>query len=227
MLFIGEGNPNAKILIIGKEIGVCNHLSFDDIVNHSLNDVKRNIKSWSSSIGYPLNSIKSHVFVHGRNPTWTNYQKLISHIIGRDLGQNNYDFLDYCFMTEMNDVHIPYSGYGKMLDNISQKKLEALRLESFANRAKLFTMAFFQNFPVVIMACGHYPTKFAFDIESIFNVTWNSETKILSRGNFYNEHHGQNKILIHTRQMSSGISNRLIMEIGNLCHQMIIQHGHS
>lgn len=216
-LFIGKGNPNSKILIIGKEIGGGNPRSIDDVINESTRDIQRNIESWSNTIGYPLHSIKNDVFMYGKNSTWTNYQKLICHIIGQDLGHDNYNFLDYCFMTEMNDMHTPYSDYTKTLDVTERKKLDALRIESLINRAKLFRMAFFRKFPVVIIASGHYPRKFGFDMESIFDVEWDSKTEILSKGNFYNTHHGKDKVLIHTRQMSSGVSNYLISEIGNIC----------
>lgn len=80
--------------------------------------------------------------MYGRNPTWFNYQKLIGHIIGQDIGRNNYNFLDFCLMTEMNDIYMLYSDYAKTFDNTERKKLEALRLESLINRPNLFKMAF-------------------------------------------------------------------------------------
>lgn len=67
------------------------------------------------------------------------------------------------------------------------------------------------------MACGHYPKKFNFDIEDIFDVKWTGETTILSKGNYYNVHYGKSKILIHTRQVSIGVTNQLLFEIAELC----------
>lgn len=67
------------------------------------------------------------------------------------------------------------------------------------------------------MSCGHYPKYFSFDIENIFGVKWTGKTDILSKGNYINVHYGQNKILIHTRQVSVGVTNRLLDEIAKLC----------
>ncbi len=88
---------------------------------------------------------------------------------------------------------------------------------------ELFTLPFFKRFSIVIIACGA-PYQRQFDAEhkicAIWNVTWSGETvDVLSergkRGNFYNDHRGktsdeQDKIVIHTRQMSNGVSNTLI-----------------
>ena len=221
-LFFGEGNPYSKILIVGKEIGgndddkVRN--SADVYLRRSYVDVRRNIEKWANVLGYPLSEISSYVFNHERNPTWTNYQKLVGRIIGRDLGCANYDFLKYCFITEMSDVHLPFSNYPKSLPHSERIKLEHLRQDSIGRRTELFRMEFFLKFPIVIMACGHYPRKFNFDIESIFNVEWDGTTHVLSKGNFYNAHNASNKILIHTRQMSRGVTKALINDIGTLCN---------
>lgn len=216
-LFIGEGNPNAKILIIGKEIGGSNPKTIDDIVNNSNYDIQRNIESWTNHAGYQLHAIKTDVFNHGRNPTWTNYQKLISQIINHDLGRDNYDFLDYCFITEMSDIHIPRSNFSDTLSTNEHRQLGKLRIESIQKRTELFKMQFFQKFPIVIIACGNYVKDFKIDIESIFDVKCAGKTNVISKGNFYTKYCKQFKVVIHTRQMSSGISNKLISEIAHAC----------
>ena len=216
-LFIGEGNPNSKILIIGKEIGGGMPRTFEDIIANSIYDVQRNIESWINPAGYPLSSIKTDVFNHGRNPTWTNYQKLVSTIIGNDICLDNYDFLNHCFITEMSDIHLPNSNFIRTFNANERKKLDILRIENVCKRTELFKMPFFRGFTIIIMACGRYPNDFKFDIESVFDVEWTGKTEVLSKGNFYSIYCGDFKILIHTRQMSSGVSNNLISKVGNNC----------
>ncbi|WP_300284441.1 hypothetical protein [uncultured Alistipes sp.] len=219
-LFVGEGNPNSKILLIGKEINGGTPPAKEDgpltiIRVISERDVERNLGTWKSPDGYDLGKLQADISAPGkRNSTWTNYQKLVGKVIGNDLGRSHYSFLDHCFMTEMNDIHLPYSNYG---GKEYRKEIDAMRASSVRARAELFKMPFFRNFPVVVMACGHYPKKFGVDIEKIFGVEWKKETKVLSTGNFYNEHYGPGKILIHTRQMSMGVTNRLLSEIASLC----------
>lgn len=222
-MFIGEGNPDSKILIVGKEIGGGNPANANDIIVNSLRDATRNIESWTNPVGYPLSMIKVDVFRHGRNPTWTNYQKLVGTIIGKDLGISNYDFLDYCFITEMSGIQLPNNDYMETLPIEEYELLKTRRSESIRKRMELFTLPFFRSFPIVIMACGHYPHRFGLDIESTFGVKWSGKTESVSRGNFYNVHYADGRILIHTRQMSTGVSEVLISEIGNLCKSVYQQ----
>ncbi len=217
-LFVGEGNPNSKILLIGKEInpGESNLPEInplDVICNISGKDVQRNLKDWNTQGGYDVGKIQSDIWRDGRHATWMNYQKLTGGIIGSDLGRSDYRFLDHCFMTEMNDIHLPYSAFG---GRELRPKINEMRRESVGKRAKLFAMPFFRQF--VIMACGHYPKMFGFDIEKGFGVRWEEkESYTLGNGNFCNVHRGDGKIVIHTRQMSNGVSNALIDKIAALC----------
>lgn len=216
-MFIGEGNPDSKILIIGKEIGGRCPANANDIITNSLRDAQRNIESWTNPVGYPLSMIKADVFKHGRNPTWSNYQKLVGSIIGKDLGIDNYDFLDYCFITEMSGIQLPNSDFIETLSVEEYELLKIRRLDSIRKRMELFMLPFFRSFPIVIMACGHYPHQFGINIESTFDVKWSGKTETVSKGNFYNVHYADERVLIHTRQMSAGVSDALISEIGNLC----------
>ena len=213
-LFVGEGNPDSKILLIGKEIGGISSKENDPKMVREISerDVERNLGTWNSPGGYDLGRLQEDV---SANPTWTSYQKLVGGVIGNDLGRGHYRFLDHCFMTELNDIHLPNSNYG---GKEHRKEIDAMRKSSVCARTELFRMPFFRNFPVVVMACGHYPKRFGIDIQEIFGVVWKKETTVLSVGNFYNEHYGPGRILIHTRQMSMGVTDRLLSEIAGLCN---------
>ncbi len=222
-LFVGEGNPNSKILIIGKEIGGETPKSLAEIEVNSEKCTMGNIQRWVTHEGYDLSAVKSSVLkadlekLKRRNPTWTSYQKVVSRIIDRDLGQDNFDFLDHCFMTEMSDVHLPDSNHHRRFFPADERQqVDKKRKASVKKRAEeLFTLPFFQRFPIVIIACGaSYQRQFdaEHNICSTWNVVWSGKpADVLSGkgklGNFYNDHRGKttdgfDKIVIHTRQMS-------------------------
>lgn len=209
-LFLGEGTPTSRILIIGKECGWNNDMPNSDekknIELQSKFSTEHNLDCWLNGNGR-LNKLKTDALKTWPNsPTWRNYQMLVQTIIGKEIAK--YDFLDYSFITELSQICLPTSRHLKDND---------LTKESVEKRKLLFKKDFFQKFPVVIMACGHYPKDFNFDIEDIFNVKWTEKTTVLSRGNYYNVHYGKNKILIHTRQVSIGVTNQLLSEVAEIC----------
>lgn len=223
-LYLGEGNPNSKILLIGKEIG--HGLDDDKTPSISKSNIENelNLMHWRNRI--ETNYLQQYLdevtalFKAKPNSTWTNYQKIVDSIISAKTEKKKHDFLNHSFITELNQIHLPYSSHA-----ISDELINARR-ESIEQRRVMFKEDFYQNFPIVIMASGHYPTKdFKFDIEEVFNVRWDQKTIILSKGNYYNIHHGktrsgEDKILIHTRQASLGVTNDLLTTIGGLCRPL-------
>lgn len=209
--FLGEGSPTSRILIIGKECGwnnkkMPNPDKKENIILQEKCSTEHNLDCWLNGNGR-LDQLKTDALKDWPNsPTWRNYQTLVQTIIGKEIPK--YDFLDYSFITELSQICLPNSNYLKNND---------LTKESIEKRKSLFKKDFFRKFPIVIMACGHYPKKFNFDIEDIFDVKWTGETTILSKGNYYNVHYGKSKILIHTRQVSIGVTNQLLFEIAELC----------
>lgn len=229
-LYLGEGNPNAKILIVGQEIGY--GLEKKGNKNPNLNEVldkskkinTDNLTYWKSR--YETNSLffeyldfMQNEFKRVPNRTWGNYQKIISNVVfDRTINDNHYDFLDHCFITEYSQLSLPSPNYNFNKNKEEIKEFKELKINSVNKRKPLFSTPFFQSFPIVIMACGHYPTKyFPMDIQKKFDVEFDGKTKTLSMGNYYNLHTSSNKILIHTRQFSCGVSNDLIKQIATEC----------
>ncbi|WP_140485409.1 hypothetical protein [Flavobacterium sp. GSA192] len=85
-----------------------------------------------------------------------------------------------------------------------------------SRRQELFNLSFFKTFPVIIVASGHYPSKYNFDIEKIFEVTWDKKTIPVGKS-WYNLHYSkdinQKRLLIHTRQLSTSVSSDLMEEL--------------
>ena len=253
--FIGYGNPDADILIIGKECAIDPKHDPDNIYDLSItkngkqwlsiiNDTNKqnpdNVPSWFSECPReekfsPLFPFKGQLFTqekkrknmrtnttkkrdenHGTNTTWYNYQKLIDKIRAIDSNHpdrtknDEIDFLKYCFITEFSGICSLYS----------KKSPEAT--ESIKNRTtNLLNHLFFKSFPIIIIACGHYVRQYKdiIDLQKLFEVKWDERT-IEVENNWYNLHKGNNKILIHTNQLSMNISNQLLDEIAKECQPL-------
>jgi hypothetical protein len=96
-------------------------------------------------------------------------------------------------------------------------KSDVVRIKSIKDREKLFALNFFRNFEIILLASGHYHRDFDFNIEKAFAVKWTGKTNVISKGNWYNLHYDnlQNpkRILIHTRQFSTGITKKLMQAL--------------
>lgn len=136
--FIGYGNPDANILIIGKECAIDpkhdkdniyelvitkNREQWLSIINDTNKQNPDNIPYWFSTYPTeekfsPLYPFKGQLFTQkkkienkGTNTTWYNYQKLIDRInnhSGRTKA-DEIDFLKHCFITEFSGVCSLYS----------------------------------------------------------------------------------------------------------------------
>lgn len=238
-LYIGKGNPNGSILFIGKEAAIDQNTNSEvynrDIKNNNLqwiqnikeHTTQNDIQNWSSPYIdqhynpiYPykgqLNKIESRDNLGniikgkgGTNSTWFYYQKLIDAVFFDHVKSKYINFHEKAFLTELSEASAKYS--------IDVDKQD--RQLSLTQRQEFLTHEFYQNFPIVIVAAGHYVRDHQIDIEKIFNVKYDSETGIIPIGksNFINIHYDDinqpKKLVIHTNQLSMGISNELIHEL--------------
>ena len=179
--YIGLGNPNAKILIVGKECaydvtekGCKNEFYENEILKNfdkwqeldssrSLEDVHNWVENdkldWD--IFDPLAPYKGQYFTFGKSKgatsrTWYNYQKLVNII--RDLGKSDIsknissiDFYKDCFITELNEL---CRRNNKKVPAEEKRATES----SIRNRFDwmMATSSFWSHFKTVILACGPY-----------------------------------------------------------------------
>lgn len=250
--YIGTGNPNARILILGKECAIAKDENQQQQQQYR-NEILKNAANWKDNIDNqvtienadkdelwekdinsqinPLYPYRGQYFKRNRNnnlgtnPTWYNYQKLLINIL-KDLNitvpidKANKVFLhEYCFLSELNSETAKYS---KDVDSIKRTK-------SIDSRKVLFDENFFQQFPIVIVAAGHYPHEHNIDLEKLFGVKWNGITinnkynPSLNR-NWYNIHretaHRNPKLLIHTNQLSV-VTSELLNQLAKECNDFI------
>ena len=67
----------------------------------------------------------------------------------------------------------------------------------------MFNEDFFQDFPIIILAVGHYPKTYGLDIQKLFGVKWTGDTRLIGK-KWANIHYDKQmqKIVVHTNQLS-------------------------
>ena len=168
--YIGMGNPNARILIIGRE--PAHDLTTEKGLEAHRQDQELNRKNWRNLIeGEPVegrcnprrpfpnqrclrrvvtkNEQGEEVDNDGTSQTWVKYQKLVDLILGREYDRGYMlrpvDFHDFCFHTDISSA----SAKSLATTNIDAKKL------SVEKRGKeLFGKDFIKQFSIIILAIG-------------------------------------------------------------------------
>jgi hypothetical protein len=230
--YIGTGNPNSKILIVGREtaIDIENKANRDEhyvrFQTENFQDFKENaikwdlniknnvevnsIPNWIGGIDSPLtsNPLFPYKSLHPKElkegQTWSKYQKLHDLIFLNDLTslkEKEIDFHNNFFLTEMN------SSPAKFTRDADKSGIP--------NRKRFLKESdFFQNFPIVILACGNYIK--GNEIEDIFNVSFDKQRGVQKKQLFWTHYNSdKTKLVIHTRQLSSDVSGDLLIEIAN------------
>lgn len=237
---IGVGNPASNILLIGKEPAI-----HEDNKQQREIEIEKNREQWGinicrnndidsipmqGEIGYEYNplypyrgqkyKVRIEKFVNnerkairgaeGTSKTWYQYQKLWDMIrYGKENVHSGFiDFHEHCFSTELSTINAKYSSLAD-----SEK-----RRSSIKGREGLLCHSFYQRFPIVILAVGHYSKEHGIDLESIFNTKWNEQTCVVGKF-WYNIHDSVTdspKLLIHTNHLSM-VSDELIKAIAERC----------
>lgn len=199
--YIGTGNPNSKILIVGKE-GSC------DVREEEICFAQQ----WLPKIGN-----NEHVDFNEPNTlkeghTWNKYQKLHDYIFEKSEiyhRKDNFDFQERFFTTEMN---INRSKISKEASKAGMQE----RKNTFFKQSE-----FIQQFPVIILACGNYikNNESIREIDDIFGVEFDREynTSTPNPQSFWTHYNpNKTKLVIHTRQLSMDVSNDLLIEMANV-----------
>ena len=225
--FIGYGNPNAKILILGKEAAI----DADENQQQRLLEIDKNVEAWRKLIHgeipegvnplYPYKGQKYKVEIRGHQSggtsrTWYQYQKLLN-FIRNNWDNTEIDFHEYCFSSDLSTETALCSAK-------ANKKATRLSIEK---RSQMFALPFFRSFPIVIVACGHYQRDYHIDLEGIFQVKWDRKT-LKEEGFWLNIHREEGgtspKLLIHTNQLSM-VSDELIKRIAEKVKEFIVSNS--
>ena len=182
----GQGNPNADILIIGKEPHNDVLIKEKEKIQEKLQEQEGRCRSgvWGTAPRNP------------QNPTWCNYQMLIENVYGphRVFNPRLFDFEKYAFTTELNTIFRSKA----VLDAETKKNINERLL--FFKESK-----FINSFPVIILACNNFISndkERGFILNDTFGVKFDDELdsngkpkgkhEEKTRGHWFYTHHGDN-----------------------------------
>ena len=138
--YIGLGNPNAKMLFIGKEAGI----SDQDDLDKEMHLSNANIwKSGNIKLMIPF-STKDNKKLRNGNHTWQKYQKLHDQILNVPSPDDYYiNFVKNVFTTELNCQTSPTT--------VEAKKNELFKVKLAERKNNFFKTSFIRNFPIVVI----------------------------------------------------------------------------
>lgn len=211
---LGGGNPNAKILLVGKESAT--EEKEDWYIN--------NAKDWSDKI---LNKQEEFDFKRfekfSSQHTWSQYQKLHNFIFPEHLASDFINFEERIFTTEMND-------------NPSLNTKDAILKKGFKEELQIrkntfFKENFIQNFPIIVLACSGYikNNEKNREIDEIFNVSYLGDVEgkfWFNNSNWFYLHYNQDKtkLVIHTRQLSNRVNGEMLKKMGEVIRKHLIKN---
>lgn len=232
-IFLGTGNPNSKILIVGKEVAIPTENDSDPFITKNIKINKNNAKDWKLNIdsNKSLNEIEDwnfdeymtnenptnnplHIFKgvlvkhHKEGQTWRKYQKLHDLIFEGKINpitDKRFNFQENFFITELNDA--------------PNKNSYSADKSSIDGRIKIFKdSAFIQQFPVIILACSNYIKNYGEDetrqIDNTFAVEYRKTVITNAKQQFWvHLNNDKTKLVIHTRQLSANTSNELLRSL--------------
>lgn len=209
--YIGYGNPNADICFVGKEAtGMLPLQCGLGSTNY-----------WMTSLPMFFDRIKTDnpgdsIWKEGH--TWNKYQKLYDAIFPENAAKpGTMNFEQHVFVTEMSAIPATTTNEGK--NALGFEEQLALRKQKF------FAHPYFKDFKVIVLACSDYIVNYGDrrEIDSLFDVTFdiNGGAHEIGPQNAFWVHHSAdgNRMVIHTRQLSGAVSDKLLEEMGAVIRQ--------
>lgn len=211
--YIGLGNPNAKILFIGKEAGL--------EIGTKL--IYGSASSWKKQNDYSIRYFPVEKKYKNGNHTWQKYQKLYE-LITNESSKENYEitFVENIFTTELSNLPAPKSGEAKSLLNFK---------ENLKKRKETFWQSdFIKGFKIIVITASDndYIETYKGEVCELFGVNFHKEL-ICEKGGKLWIHYSDNinspKLVIHTRQLTNGASTDLLYKISEIIKDFAKEHS--
>lgn len=216
--YIGLGNPQAKILFIGKEPGV----EIETQIYHG------STESWKDRKNdYSKRYIPTESNLRNLNHTWQNYQKLYEMIM-LSLDTENYipksekyeiTFVENVFTTELSRLPAKRSDEAK-----AQSKFVS---ELEKRKQNFFNSEFVKGFSIIIIFASDnkYIETYPGEVCNLFNVEFDHLYNYPGKDKIW-IHYGNTidnnpKLLIHTRQLINSFSPDLIPSLSDVISSFI------
>lgn len=209
--YIGFGNPNSDVLILGQEKAISEDNSEQILAESIDNPIQWNkiIENNISDINYRFYddlSFKNPLHPYSGKPkngnTWNYYQKLLK-LIYPNLEDTINSFLLKSFISEINH-------------QVSKRQLGK---QNDIKRDTVNNHPYFKEFKVVILAFGKYLDKE--DIEKTLNVKYKEDLSKPYQRFVIFQSNDKKRIVINTRQLSSGVLDEYLEKIADLAKRYI------
>jgi hypothetical protein len=204
--YVGLGNPNAKILFIGKEAGS----EIGSETNHG------NSISWKKKeLDYSKRYVPKESNIRNLNHTWQRYQKLHDKIfsgLSMDAGLKKNDkyeitFIENIFTTELSNLPAKNTNQAKRQTNFS--------IELEKRKQSFFRSKFIQQFPITVIFAtdNKYIETYPGEVCALFKVRFSVKHNYIGKDSIWihysSDPENTPKLLIHTRQLTNSISKEL------------------
>lgn len=217
--YIGLGNPNAKILFIGKEAGT----KIGTKIFHG------SVKSWKEKNNYH-ERYPAENNLRNLNHTWQRNQILYDSILN-NLNQKDklekkdkyeISFVENVFTTELSNLPAPSTN--------DAKKQESFNDELIKRKQEFFNTSFIKQFQIIIIFASDkkYIETYSGEVCELFEVKFeklqnqNAKDKIWIHTNLPNN---CPKLVIHTRQLTNRITSELIPNISEIVAEFIKENN--
>ena len=211
--YIGLGNPNAKILFVGKEAGL--------EIGTKLID--GSAKSWKEHNDYSIRYFPVEEKLKNDNHTWQKYQKLYELIINES-SKENYEitFVENIFTTELSNLPAPKSDEAKKQFDFK---------ENLKKRKETFWQSdFIKGFKIILITASdnNYIETYNGEVCELFEVNFHKELTCEKGGKLwvhYSDDIDSPKLVIHTRQLTNGASTDLLYKISEIIKDFAEEHS--
>lgn len=223
--YVGLGNPNAKILIIGKEAG-------SPVGSKSAHGSG---SAWKDKVDYSSRFIpeKKDINLRNKRHTWQKYQKLYEIILEklkieekvRKEDEYEITFIENIFTTELSNLPAPKSSEAKQQENF---KSELERRKDF-----FWSSKFIKQFSIVIIVAldNKYIETYEGEVCKLFDVKFSQQSNCKKLDKLWIHYADEKtnsvfpKLVIHTRQLTNGASNELLYKIAEEVKGFVVKYG--
>lgn len=222
--YIGLGNPNAKILIIGKEAGS----------PVGLQSIHGSAISWKGkddySARYKLG--QNNINLRNKGHTWQKYQRLYEIILNKlkikekvqKEDESEITFVENIFTTELSNLPAPKTS--------EAKKLENFKAELEKRKNIFWSSKFIKQFSIVIIVSldNKYIETYEGEVCKLFDVKFSHQSNCGKSDKLWihyaDEKTNSNfpKLVIHTRQLTNGASNELLNQIAEEVKEFVVKY---
>jgi|GEM_PF-833666 len=224
---VGLGNPNSKILFIGKEPGT----EIDTEIYHG------SVKSWKEMkhnyakrfVPDPKNPKESKL--RHLNHTWQKYQKVHDTVLSLLSITDNKDRKDKYEITFVENVFTSELSNLPARNTRSAKKQPNFVAELSKRKLTFFKSEFIQSFPVIVIFAtdNKYIETYPGEVCELFNVKFDKLYNYSGKDKIWlhssSSPDNNPKLLIHTRQLTNSISKELIISISEIIAKFIQENS--